>query len=98
MRCHHEKDQLIWEALVTLPWQPSYSYKYAVVSKDQNDLKVGGDEDAMIGVQRQPSIPPCTQPGMLHIAKTELLGPMHTAQLSGQHAPGLVSCCAMHSA
>lgn len=27
MKCHHEKDELVWEALVSLPWQPSYQYK-----------------------------------------------------------------------
>ena len=47
MRCHHEgTDQLVWEALVNLPWQPSYSYKYAIVreadgSKGGPNAKVG---------------------------------------------------------
>jgi hypothetical protein len=27
LKCHHEKDELVWEALVSLPWQPSYKYK-----------------------------------------------------------------------
>jgi hypothetical protein len=27
LRCHHEQEQLVWELLVTLPWQPSYKYK-----------------------------------------------------------------------
>lgn len=31
MSCHHEKDVLIWEATILLPWKPSYTYKYALV-------------------------------------------------------------------
>jgi hypothetical protein len=27
LKCHHEKDALVWEALVSLPWQPCYKYK-----------------------------------------------------------------------
>jgi hypothetical protein len=27
LKCHHEKDALVWEALVSLPWQPGYEYK-----------------------------------------------------------------------
>lgn len=27
LKCHHEKDALVWEALVSLPWQASYKYK-----------------------------------------------------------------------
>jgi hypothetical protein len=27
MKCHHEKDILVWEALVSLPWQAQYNYK-----------------------------------------------------------------------
>lgn len=27
LKCHHEKDELVWDALVSLPWQPSYKYK-----------------------------------------------------------------------
>lgn len=27
LKCHHEKDSLVWEALVSLPWQPSYAYR-----------------------------------------------------------------------
>ncbi len=31
MTCHHEKDALVWEATVVLPWKPFYTYKYALV-------------------------------------------------------------------
>lgn len=27
LKCHHEKDALVWEALVSLPWQSCYKYK-----------------------------------------------------------------------
>ncbi len=27
LACRHEKDDLVWEALVSLPWQPEYRYK-----------------------------------------------------------------------
>lgn len=27
LKCHHEKDSLVWEGLVSLPWQPCYKYK-----------------------------------------------------------------------
>lgn len=27
LKCHHEKDELVWEASVSLPWQPAYKYK-----------------------------------------------------------------------
>ncbi|GAX79494.1 hypothetical protein CEUSTIGMA_g6935.t1 [Chlamydomonas eustigma] len=41
MRCHHEgQDVLIWEALISLPWQPSYKYKYAVVQHSEGLMKV----------------------------------------------------------
>jgi hypothetical protein len=32
LSCHHEKDVLLWEATIALPWKPSYTYKYALVS------------------------------------------------------------------
>lgn len=37
MRCHHEKEVLVWEALVTLPWQPQVSYKYVLVNGEGED-------------------------------------------------------------
>jgi hypothetical protein len=31
------QDVLVWEALVPLPWQPKYSYKYVLVNgTDEN--------------------------------------------------------------
>jgi hypothetical protein len=27
MQCRHEREELIWEALISLPWQPEYKYK-----------------------------------------------------------------------
>jgi hypothetical protein len=27
LKCHHEKEELVWEGLVSLPWQPHYKYK-----------------------------------------------------------------------
>lgn len=36
MHCHHEtKELLVWEVLVSLPWQKSYKYKYAVVQTEE---------------------------------------------------------------
>ena len=36
MRCHHEgNDLLLWDALVSLPWQSKYTYKYAVVQQEE---------------------------------------------------------------
>jgi hypothetical protein len=29
LRCHHDQDTLVWELLITLPWQPSYCYRWA---------------------------------------------------------------------
>jgi len=40
MRCHHEKEGLVWEALVCLPWQRQYTYKYAVVRQSGQEMKV----------------------------------------------------------
>ncbi|KAF5838691.1 hypothetical protein DUNSADRAFT_2387 [Dunaliella salina] len=39
MHCHHEKDVLVWEALLTLPWQAQFSYKYVVVEDGDDDSK-----------------------------------------------------------
>uniref|UniRef100_A0A7S3QVA9 4-alpha-glucanotransferase n=2 Tax=Dunaliella tertiolecta TaxID=3047 RepID=A0A7S3QVA9_DUNTE len=39
MHCHHEKDVLVWEALLSLPWQAQFSYKYVVVEDGDDDGK-----------------------------------------------------------
>ena len=46
MRCHHEgNDLLLWDALVSLPWQSKYTYKYAVVQQEEGKggVKVSGE-------------------------------------------------------
>lgn len=40
MHCHHERDQLVWELFLSLPWQPEYTYKYAVVTTEGSEAKV----------------------------------------------------------
>lgn len=42
MRCHHEKDQLVWEVLVALPWQEEYCYKYCLMTDDAGSGGEGG--------------------------------------------------------
>lgn len=42
MHCHHERDQLIWELFISLPWQPEYQYQYAVCTTEDNEAKVRG--------------------------------------------------------
>eukprot|EP00798_Chlamydomonas_sp_ICE-L_P028576 gene28576-31736_t len=37
MHCHHEKDVLVWECGVLIPWQPSVTYKYCVVRQAGED-------------------------------------------------------------
>ncbi|PNH09471.1 hypothetical protein TSOC_003889 [Tetrabaena socialis] len=31
LSCHLEKDAVVWEATIVLPWKPCYTYKYALV-------------------------------------------------------------------
>eukprot|EP00955_Chlamydomonas_euryale_P029623 311957-Chlamydomonas_euryale.AAC.10 len=41
MRCHHEsKDTLVWEVLISVPWQAKYKYKYAIVRHVDGEVKV----------------------------------------------------------
>lgn len=46
MRCHHEKEVLVWETLITLPWQPEYSYRYVLVdgTDESGDPKIDKTE------------------------------------------------------
>lgn len=49
MHCHHEGvDQLVWEALVTLPWQAQYTYKYAVVREEEVNKGRGGGKKTIV--------------------------------------------------
>ncbi|GLC39071.1 4-alpha-glucanotransferase dpe2 [Pleodorina starrii] len=41
MSCHHEKDVLVWEATILLPWKPSYSYKYALARQKDDESASG---------------------------------------------------------
>lgn len=42
MNCTHEKEGLIWEVELLLPWQKSYNYKYAIVRKTGHEVQVRG--------------------------------------------------------
>ena len=54
MHCHHEgTDQLVWEALVSLPWQQSYSYKYAIVR--EGDGSKSGPHAKVISGSKPPT-------------------------------------------
>eukprot|EP00775_Hariotina_reticulata_P007782 gene7782-7980_t len=44
LKCHHEKDALVWDALVSLPWQPCYKYKYAIVRQEDGQQVVESEE------------------------------------------------------
>eukprot|EP00879_Flechtneria_rotunda_P016824 GHRR01017609.1.p1 GENE.GHRR01017609.1~~GHRR01017609.1.p1 ORF type:complete len:841 (+),score=284.87 GHRR01017609.1:629-3151(+) len=44
LKCHHEKDALVWEALVCLPWQHYYKYRYAVVSYEDGQQVIEKEE------------------------------------------------------
>lgn len=65
MTCHHEKDALVWEATVVLPWKPFYTYKYALVRQalDPSYLIAGC---VMAAWQRgsTPERPPVHIPGL----------------------------------
>ncbi|KXZ50081.1 hypothetical protein GPECTOR_18g59 [Gonium pectorale] len=41
MSCVHEKDVLVWEATVVVPWKPSYTYKYALARQKDDDTAGG---------------------------------------------------------
>ncbi|GFR48695.1 hypothetical protein Agub_g10651, partial [Astrephomene gubernaculifera] len=41
MSCHHDKDVLVWEATISLPWKPSYTYKYALARQKDDDTAPG---------------------------------------------------------
>lgn len=41
MNCTHEKEGLVWEVELLLPWAKSYSYKYAIVRKSGHEVQVG---------------------------------------------------------
>ncbi|MEW5319247.1 MAG: hypothetical protein WDW38_010411 [Sanguina aurantia] len=39
MSCTHEKEGLVWEVELLLPWARSYSYKYAIVRKSGHEVQ-----------------------------------------------------------
>lgn len=42
LMCTHEKEGLVWEVELLLPWQKNYSYKYAIVRKTGHEVQVCG--------------------------------------------------------
>ncbi|KAI8466522.1 MAG: cytosolic 4-alpha-glucanotransferase [Monoraphidium minutum] len=60
MACRHERDDLIWEALVSLPWQPEYKYRYAVVTHGDDGRPVVEREET---VTRRVVLPPQMENG-----------------------------------
>ncbi|GBF89315.1 4-alpha-glucanotransferase [Raphidocelis subcapitata] len=47
MSCRHDREDLVWEALVSLPWQPEYKYRYAVVHRDEDGNVVTEKEETI---------------------------------------------------
>ncbi|EFJ42152.1 cytosolic 4-alpha-glucanotransferase [Volvox carteri f. nagariensis] len=43
MSCHHEKDVLVWEATILLPWKPYYTYKYALARQKDDEVAPGAN-------------------------------------------------------
>lgn len=49
LSCTNDKDLIVWEATIVLPWKPSYTYKYALVG-----IRPGGDGQRMFRFDWRP--------------------------------------------